>query len=354
MKWSTVKYAYAVAILNGWATSASPLMSRGRFSLPTFKGPKNDLAARSIGSTPSSATTNFLNITLGDHQTFLMEIDTGSSALWLFTTTNTPANETNGHPLYNPDDSSTYANADGYHFDIEYADGTGLSGPVGTEDVTIGGITVQSQYIGVPDDVRTDPNVLQAGCLGMAPNPFTMTPGDQKTWHQNAEPMLDEPLWTVDFRSDRPGSMDFGYIDSSKYTGEISYVPATSRVEHGDSLIGGLLNMIADTGTPATTLPVGVTDYYYSNIDGSSRDPSDDTAYIIPCDSSPPDLTLGFDGGSVTIPGSQINQGTVDGGCRGALYITTSGGNLGSAMFDSNFVVYSQTNARIGFAPKSN
>jgi hypothetical protein len=85
----------------------------------------------------------------------------------------------------------------------------------------------------------------------------------------------------------------------------------------------------------------------------NARDPSDDSAYIIPCDSSPPDLVLGFDGGSVTIPGSQMNQGTVDGGCRGALYITTSGGNLGSAMFDSNFVVYSQTNARIGFAPKS-
>jgi Eukaryotic aspartyl protease. len=188
MKWNAVDYAFAMTILDGWTATASPLTSRGRFSLPTFKGPKNDIAARSIGSTPSSATTNFLNITFGDHQSFPMEIDTGSSALWLFTTTNTPANETNGHPLYNPDDSSTYANVEGYTFDIEYADGTGLSGPVGTEDVTIGGITVQGQYIGVPDDVRTNPNVLQAGCLGMAPNPFTMTPNDQKTWHQMPNP----------------------------------------------------------------------------------------------------------------------------------------------------------------------
>ena len=282
MRWNFVQYGFVMAILIGCAASASPLTSRSHFSLSTFKGPKNDFAVRSTGSTPSSATTNFLNITFGENQTFPMEIDTGSSALWVFTTTNTPANETNGHPLFNPDDSSTFANQDGYHFDIEYADGTGLSGPVGTEDVTIGGVTVQGQYVGVPDDVRTNPNVLQAGCLGMAPDSFTMTPSDQKTWHQNAEPMLDEPVWTVDFRSDRPGTMDFGYIDPSKYTGEISYVPCdfsggawsfniTQWNVDGDSAIGGLISLIADTGTPATTLPQGVTDYYYSKISGSSR-----------------------------------------------------------------------------------
>ena len=84
-----------------------------------------------------------------------------------------------------------------------------------------------------------------------------------------------------------------------------------------------------------------------------TSDSSDSSSYIVPCDATLPDLVLSVQGGTVTIPGSQMNSGTVNGGCRGAVSIASDGGNLGSAMFDTNFVVYSQTNAQIGFASKA-
>ncbi|KAJ6171940.1 acid protease [Penicillium chermesinum] len=349
MKFDSIKCAIVVAALEG-AVSAAP-SPKGRFSVKTFKGPKLGLVSRVTGSGPSAASTNFMNMTFGD-QTFPMEIDTGSSALWLFNT-GTPSNEQGGHPLYNPNASSTFQLQDGYSFDIEYADGTGMTGPVGTEDVTMAGITIQGQYIGWLSGHGAKPIYYDAHI-------------PENTWHQNAEPLLDQPVWTVDFYSTQDGSMDFGYIDDSKYQGDIAYAPCdfsngawsfniTGWNVPNDSVQtgSGSVQSIADTGTPSSSLPQGVLDYYYGKVDGSSRDSSDDTAYVVPCDADLPDLILTIEGGTVTIPGSQMNAGTVDGGCRGAFYITTGGGNLGSAMFNSNFVVYSQTNAQIGFALKA-
>lgn len=279
MKFDSLKYAAVMAALEG-AVTAAPTANKGRYSVKTFKGPKPGLVSRVTGSGPSGASTNFMNMTFGE-QTFPMEIDTGSSALWLFNT-NTPSNEQNGHPLYDASASSSFKLQDGYKFDIEYADGTGMTGPVGTEDVTMAGITIQGQYIGIPDDVRTDSNPIQGGCLGMAPNEFTMTPTGQKTWHQNAEPILDQPVWTVDFYSNQDGTMDFGYIDQNKYKGDIAYAPCdfsggawsfniTGWNVPNDSVQAGSAKSIADTGTPSTSLSQDITDYYYGKIDGASR-----------------------------------------------------------------------------------
>ncbi|KAJ5103597.1 hypothetical protein N7532_004126 [Penicillium argentinense] len=191
-----------------------------------------------------------------------------------------------------------WPSADGYHFSIDYADGTGQSGPLGTEDVTIGSVTINSPFIGVPNDVRTNSNAVRAGCLGMAPNAFTMAPQDEKTWHQNAESTLDQPLWTVDFHNDKHGPMDFGFID------------------------------VRTLMIPPPTI-------------------------FLATPKNPPDFVLGFEnGGSVMIPGSMMIEGTAGDSCRGALYITDSDRNLGSAMFNSNLVVFSQTNQQVGFALK--
>ena len=61
---------------------------------------------------------------------------------------------TTGNPLYNPNSSTTFQYLDGYSFDIGYADGSGSSGPVGTDTVDIGGATVPSMPFGVCNDLR--------------------------------------------------------------------------------------------------------------------------------------------------------------------------------------------------------
>lgn len=72
-----------------------------------------------------------------------VDFDTGSSDLWL------PTTKCSGcpGPLFNTAASSTYKSST-TPFSIQYADGSGASGTVGTDTVTIAGITVTGQGFG--------------------------------------------------------------------------------------------------------------------------------------------------------------------------------------------------------------
>jgi aspergillopepsin I len=66
-----------------------------------------------------------------------------------------PSSDDSGHNVYNSADSSTYEALSGYTWDISYADGSGASGVVGTDTVTIGGTTVTGQAIELANTVSS-------------------------------------------------------------------------------------------------------------------------------------------------------------------------------------------------------
>lgn len=49
------------------------------------------------------------------------------------------------------------------------------------------------------------------------------------TFISNAAPSLESPVFTADLNHDAPGTYDFGVIDSSKFTGSITYTPVNTR-----------------------------------------------------------------------------------------------------------------------------
>jgi hypothetical protein len=55
----------------------------------------------------------------------------------------------------------------------------------------------------------------------------TVSPQPQTTFFDTAinEGLLDANVFTADLKKGAPGSYDFGFIDSTKYTGSITYVP---------------------------------------------------------------------------------------------------------------------------------
>jgi len=55
----------------------------------------------------------------------------------------------------------------------------------------------------------------------------TVTPKPQTTFFDTAfsEGLLQADVFTADLKKGAPGSYDFGFIDSTKYTGSITYVP---------------------------------------------------------------------------------------------------------------------------------
>jgi aspergillopepsin I len=113
-------------------------------------------------------------ITIGD-QTFEVVVDTGSSDLWVVRDDFTCIDPESGWEVaqsecqfgqaYSPD--TTFGEIDGEYLDVKYADGEILSGIIGTENVTLAGITV-SQTIGVVDYAGWYGDGVTSGLMGLA------------------------------------------------------------------------------------------------------------------------------------------------------------------------------------------
>lgn len=76
----------------------------------------------------------------------MIGFNTNSFTSWVFSSL-LPSSERKGHSIYTSSDSSTFKSKSGYTWDIEYADGSGASGSVGTDTVTVGKTTVKGQVI---------------------------------------------------------------------------------------------------------------------------------------------------------------------------------------------------------------
>ncbi|KAL8670808.1 MAG: hypothetical protein Q9168_004669 [Polycauliona sp. 1 TL-2023] len=117
------------------------------------------------------------NITFGK-QTFEAIVDTGSSDTWLvesgFRCTQgsaqipAPLSECAFGPPVTVASSPTFKQIQGQSFEIAYADGTFVTGIVGTEDVTLGGITVKNQEVGIVNHADWNGDNSTSGLIGLA------------------------------------------------------------------------------------------------------------------------------------------------------------------------------------------
>jgi aspergillopepsin I len=101
------------------------------------------------------------------------------------------------------------------------------------------------------------------GLLGLAFSKLnTVKPKAQLTWFDNIKPKLAAPVFTAALKRHKPGTYDFGFIDKSKYKGEITWVNVGGKRGFWDFNITGIavangavqtlqdgpINAIADTG----------------------------------------------------------------------------------------------------------
>ena len=118
------------------------------------------------------------------------------------------------------------------------------------------------------------------------------------------------------------GSYDFGFIDSAKYTGTITYVPVDSSqgfwgfTSNGYAVGNGSfrsasVKAIADTGTTLLYLPQSIVTAYYSRVPGAKYDAAQG-GYTYACTTALPSITLGIGSYKAKVPGSYINYAPVD------------------------------------------
>ncbi|KAI1394459.1 endothiapepsin [Hypoxylon trugodes] len=309
-------------------------------------------------------------------QTLNLDFDSGSSDLWVFST-ELPAGSVNGQTQYDASKSSTAKKLSGASWDISYGDGSSSSGDVYTDTVTVGGVTFKSQAVEaakqVSDQFQTDSN--NDGLLGLAFSSInTVTPTAQKTFFDNIASSLDTAAWTADLKYHEAGTYDFGVIDSSKYTGDITYTDVDSSqgfwsfTATSASVGSGRNNTvlkasgfsgIADTGTTLALFPDSVVTAYYKQVTGAKLD-NTQGGYVFPCTTTPPDFTFGVEDATITIPGKYINYAPVDesgSSCFGGIQTDEGIGFsiFGDVALKAAFVVFdnSKGTPRLGWAAKS-
>ncbi|MCJ1319411.1 Type I transmembrane sorting receptor [Xylographa vitiligo] len=235
-----------------------------------------------------------------------------------------------------------------------YAPKYGAPGATVTKTVDIGGATVTGQAITLVSDSSGNSNLI--GLLY-----------EGKTFYTNAVAQgLPQAVFTADLKKGEPGTYNFGYIDTSQYTGALTYVAVKTvngfwEFTSNGYAIGSAtfvtlsIDTIVDTGTTLLLLPTSAVKAYYAKVTGAAYS-ADEGGYVFPCAASLPKFTLGIGTYKAVVPGTYVNYAPVNSTtCYGGIQENTGIGFsiFGLTFIKSQFVVFEGTTSpSLGFAAK--
>jgi hypothetical protein len=288
---------------------------------------------------------------------------------WVFSSLQAKAS-LSGHDYYTVDASKRKA---GYTWKISYGDGSGASGQVYADKVTVGAVTATSQAVEAATSVSAQfsQDVDTDGLLGLAMSSInTVSPQSQSTWFDTVKSQLAKPLFAVTLKYHAAGSYDFGYIDTAKYTGAITYVPVDASqgfwgfTASGYSIgtaatVSSSIDGIVDTGTTLIYVSSAITKAYYAKVSGAKLD-NTQGGYVFPCSATLPNFSITVGGVKQTVPGKFINYAPIADGsstCFGGIQANTGiGFNIfGDIFLKSKYVVHDMSTGspRLGFAQQA-
>ncbi|EIN03856.1 aspartic protease [Punctularia strigosozonata HHB-11173 SS5] len=298
-------------------------------------------------------------------QKFLIDFDTGSSDLWV-PSSSCSSSTCSSKSKYTASKSSTGSKKSGT-FEIEYGDGSTVSGPVYTEDVTVGGVSVTGQYFSpvttLSSSFKDDPI---DGLLGMAwplisnlgKNPFFNTADSAGAVSSNVFGMK---------LASSGSELYLGGTDSSLYSGSIEYhsidtstgfwQATGASVKVGSKTVESDFDTIIDSGTTIMYGPPSAVKAVYAAVSGSAVYDSSEGYYSYPCD-SPPTISFNWGGKDWEISSENLSLGeteTGSGKCVGALAGQDLGlGDdvwlLGDSFMKNVYTAFSFSKSSVGFA----
>ncbi|KAJ7880516.1 aspartic peptidase domain-containing protein [Mycena olivaceomarginata] len=258
-----------------------------------------------------------------------------------------------GGLYYNISASTTWAQIPGYTYSIHYVDGSHSGGVVGTDTVSMGGITVTGTALGAANSGNSSTTTV-AGLIGNAGSiPVKNSAGtniNENMFMQNIASSLPMPIFAVYGEAGTAASsVEFGYINSSKGEGYYWYgpfpnlrFPMTHKIIRDWRTPGQLCSKIA------STFYAGVTGAYQLN---------SSTTWFFPCSTKTfPSLTMDVGGVQASVS-HEINWSywtTLSSAtkiCKGGIQPTTSSQmTFGEVFLASNNMVLNDATSTIQIA----
>ncbi|KAK2841104.1 hypothetical protein Q7C36_012683 [Tachysurus vachellii] len=162
-------------------------------------------------------------------QSFQVIFDSGSSNLWV-PSVYCSSQACQNHNKFNPTQSSTFQ-TNNQALSIQYGTGS-MTGYLGYDTVTVGGISVQNQIFGLSEtEAPFMASMTADGILGLAYQSIASdgaTPVFDNMMSQN---LVSQDVFSVYLSSNGQQGSEvlFGEIDTSYYTGSIYWIPLSSE-----------------------------------------------------------------------------------------------------------------------------
>ncbi|KAG0692345.1 acid protease [Suillus ampliporus] len=307
-------------------------------------------------------------------------LDTGSSDLWLTSSTCGLGSSCGTSPTYDPATSSSFQNLS-MAFEIQYGSGA-VFGYIAEETVQMAGFSVEQQGFGVVNALSSDFNQNPvSGIMGLAWAPLAAT--EQTPFWQTLASggSWDSALFGVQLtrygnassatQNEPGGVINMGYTNSSLYTGSIEYyglvgtplyweINMNTLTVQGISIdIAGVSTVIIDTGTTNIAGPATAVASIYAQIPGSQLGTGQlEGYYTYPC-STTVNVEFNFGGNSWSMSPADFTHTQVSStGCIGAFFVTPLGRGspswvIGDAFLKNVYSVFKYSPASVGFAALS-
>ncbi|KAN0138185.1 eukaryotic aspartyl protease [Lactarius tabidus] len=292
--------------------------------------------------------------------TFTVDFDTGTSDLFL------PGPECDstcdGHMLYHPSASSTSSDFQ-QTFELQYGDGSTVSGEQYTDTVTLAGYQATRQRLGAAATYSSGFQSDQFpadGLLGMAYESISSYGASPVFQSLVSQGQVSNPVFSF-YLATSDSELYIGGTNQDYYTGSFTYMPVTTQ-GHWQGSFGGIsvngatvvpsASAIIDTGSSLVVGDTQSVQAVYNQIPGS-KDVGDGT-WTIPCDFNTP-ISITFSGKEFQISPSTFNLGPDSSGsstCIGGFGASDDLGFwiVGDVFLQNVYTAFDLGNNRVGFA----
>jgi len=246
--------------------------------------------------------------------------------------------------IYDPTISKTFEPVPGIKFKTKYSDNEVITGTMGKETVTLGGITVKDQAFGLATQAGWKGDTFSSGLVGLAFPSITRafsSDGQLKRYNPIFSSMhqqkLIKPIFalTLNRANEEPGMITLGGLPKGKVKYSENFARAKMQVMSKNSkasskpvytfyavkspqiLIGDKKvtvngNVVIDSGTTLAYLPFNVIETMTSEFKPPVRAIPKASQIQVPCTATPPEVFIAINGTKIAISPEEVVHRAMD------------------------------------------